>query len=511
MKNIFYKLLTVSLLLIVCSTSCEQMLETKPRASVEADLVLKDIPTTQATLNSCYAALRGTDYYGRGMVLLPELLADNCQLANPAARSGRGLNESQNLPGAHIGIWGQYTTINTLNLILEAVDNIVDINSAVPAQKTLIKAQALFLRALIHFDLVRVYAYNPNYIQNNFDLGVPIMTQATKDVTAITLPSRNKIVEVYEQVERDLLAAINFFTVSGTPNSNAAVGAARTRYVATRAACQALLARVYLYWDGPLYDKKQLAVDYATLAINSGVAVASTSANYIANWYAKPHPESIFEVNVETVAEANAAGLNVDNSLESWYTRRALGGRGWGDVIASTNLVNTIETEEAALATKTRANTTLLGVAGFRPGEPASSRETYKYSNPAAGVGVSTTPLGFDNIPVIRLSELNLIRAECQFRLGNEPAALADLNAVRARAGLGASNATGTALLDAIIRERRMELAFEGHRWFDFTRRGVGVAKPNGSVIPMSDFRILAPLPLVDVQANRNLRQNPGY
>jgi hypothetical protein len=81
------------------------------------------------------------------------------------------------------------------------------------------------------------------------------------------------------------------------------------------------------------------------------------------------------------------------------------------------------------------------------------------------------------------------------------------------RTGLSAApgSLTGAALRDEIYAERRRELAFEGHRWFDFTRRGLDVLKPDGTIIAKTDFRILANIPLSEVQANKNLEQNPGY
>lgn len=484
--------------------SCEDMVQVKPRASVDDTEVLRDITTTQATLNSAYAALRSANYYGRSMILLPEVLADNCKLVNASDRSGRGQNEATNVKGSHFVHWNLcYTTINTVNLVIEAIDNnqILVANAADRATINRLKAQALFLRALFHFDLVRSYSYNPNYIIKNWDNGVPIVTTANRSKSTITLPSRPTIVEVYQQVEKDLLDAISLFTVSGNPNSFAATPA----YTATRVGARALLARVYLYWAGPLFPEKyQQAVNLATDAIGdvAGVATLATTGNFVANWVTNAkHDESIFEVRFATTAE----NLGGDNSLEGWYTRRltAAGARtGWGDVIASDEIV------AAYTGADLRANASLLATAANRPSEPASSRETRKFSSIT-----SPTNFGLDNVPVIRLAEMYLIRAEAfSFIGGNDAAALADLNIVRARVGLTAlTGLTGTALRTEIFNERRRELAFEGHRWFDFTRRGIDVGKPGGNTISYQDDRILANIPLDQIQANANLKQNPGY
>lgn len=487
---------------LVTTFSCQEQLDVKPQASLTEDQVLKDVSTTQGLINSGFAVLRNGNYYGRDFVVTPELLSDNCTLVNAGDRSGRGQNQAINLSGTHLNIYFIYQTLNTVNLVIDAIDakQIVLTSQADAVTVNRIKAQALFLRALFHFDLVRTYAYNPNFIVNGFDKGVPIITKPVKSKTDITLPSRPPIVDVYKQVEADLLAAIDLFTATGTPNP-------ASRFVPNRGAAQALLARVYIYWAGPLYtDKYQLAIDQATAAINSGNATLSTSANLVNNWLngsaTAPNPESYLEANFANTAE----NLGGDNSLQGWYTRQvnAAGARvtGWGDAIASPTLV-------AAHAAADLRQTTLMEQAR-RDFEPASSRQTRKFNG--------GTPFGLKNTPIIRIAEMFLIRAEAFSFLNNDVAALADLNQVRfgaaGRTGLAAlapGSLTGTALRDEIFNERRRELAFEGHRWFDFTRRGLAVQKPDGTIIAYTDFRILANIPLGEVQANKNLEQNPGY
>ncbi|MCS6822365.1 MAG: RagB/SusD family nutrient uptake outer membrane protein [Microscillaceae bacterium] len=518
MKRNFLAFLLLSGILWV--SSCQQMFEVTPRNQLARKFILNDITTTQGILNSCYARLRDLNYYGRSLILLPELLADNCTLANPAARSGRGLNEAQNLPGAHMVHWQVcYFNINSCNLILDNVDNIPNTTAAIPLQKNAIKAQAHFLRALAYFDLIRTYAYNPNYVQNGFDLGVPIVLKGVDDYTAIPKPARAKIVDVYKQIEKDLQDAINFAILTGTPDA-AFGGAANARFVGTRTAAHALLARVYLYWSGALPSNTALleaARDNAIIAINNAGLLGANMTNaagHVSAWtvrpIAGPHQESLFEVNINSLAEANAAGINSDGSLQGWYNRHLLPSGatvGWGDVIASPDLVNFL----TANLTDVRHNDALLAPtqAGARVGEPATTRETRKYSVPVPPT--AARPFGLINIPIIRLAEMHLILAEARALLGDGVNASTSLNTVRTNRGLAASTSSGPALLQEIYDERRREFAFEGHRWFDFTRRGLGVRKPDGSIIPFSDFRILPPIPLVDIQSNKNLVQNPGY
>jgi starch-binding outer membrane protein, SusD/RagB family len=497
---------------LVLAVGCESILDVKPRASVTDDQVLNDLVTTQATLTGCYSVLRSANYYGRSLVLLPELLSDNCKLANASDRSGRGQNEAANVKGSAFVHWNTlYAGLNSINLVIDAVESqrIPIITSGDQISLNRIKAQAFFLRALFHFDLVKAYAYNPNYIIKDHNFGVPVVLKPTKGKGEIQLLERPPIVDVYTQIEADLLASIDLFTQTGAPNS---LGS----YLATRGGARALLARVYLNWAGPVYPTKyQDAINASTDAINdlAGFAPAvalSTTGNFNANWVTTTqHPESLFEVRFASTAE----NLGGDNSLEGWYTRRftATGARtGWGDVVASDELVAAYS-EVGDLRLGNGSNTVLsFTTPGVRPSEPSTTRETRKFSAIA-----SPTTFGLDNVPVIRLAEMFLIRAEASALspTPNEAQARTDLNTIRGRVGLGAVSGTltGTALTDLIYLERRRELAHEGHRWFDFIRRGLAVNKPGGNTIPYSDDRILANIPLDQIQANPKLKQNPGY
>jgi hypothetical protein len=118
-----------------------------------------------------------------------------------------------------------------------------------------------------------------------------------------------------------------------------------------------------------------------------------------------------------------------------------------------------------------------------------------------------------DNIPIIRAAEVLLIRAEARFESGNESGALEDLNTLRTARGLGEVSLSGESLIDEIITQKRLELAFEGERFFDLKRRGMDIPKPQVNIPDLSyeDPRILAPIPSDQVQLNDQLDQNPGY
>ena len=115
---------------------------------------------------------------------------------------------------------------------------------------------------------------------------------------------------------------------------------------------------------------------------------------------------------------------------------------------------------------------------------------------------------GTDPAYIIRIAELWLIRAEARAHLGNLPGALSDLDAVKNRAGLSNSTATTQEdILLAIENERKVEFAFEPHRWFDLVRTGRA-----STVLNVSDAnRYLFPIPTPEIAADEALQQNPGY
>jgi hypothetical protein len=120
----------------------------------------------------------------------------------------------------------------------------------------------------------------------------------------------------------------------------------------------------------------------------------------------------------------------------------------------------------------------------------------------------------FNNIPVIRLSEVYLIRAEARAQQNKTTLAQDDITLIRTNRGLAAvpATTTGTALMSLIFNERRVELHLEGHRFFDFKRRGLNIPKPAGvPTLPYSDFRVLAQVPQAQVLLNPLIKQNPGY
>ncbi|MBC3786674.1 RagB/SusD family nutrient uptake outer membrane protein [Spirosoma utsteinense] len=483
-------LLTVSLLAVTACKNSE-FLEVTPRSQGDSQIALTTAEGVDAAVNGIYDRLQNVVLYGRDMLAVSEALSDNAQFTN---KSGRLANENRNIQNNTFGTataagatWqSAYFAINQANLIL---DNIGGVAFADTAQRNRLQGQAYFLRALLYHDLSRIYAYDPGVAVATQDRGgVPLLLVGVADQSKITLPARPAVADVYKQIYADLQSSIASFSRT---NANAPA-------YGNRQAAQALFSRVALY-----NKDYATAVKYATDAI-AGTIKLSPNASYVGGWRAPQNPESLFEIQY-IVAE----NIGVNTSLQTTYTtlvrtgdRTATGG--FGDLVPTTAFINDLEAEKSATGTVLDIRRQLyeLGTAG----RGAAFIECTKF------LGRNGT-INLDNIPVIRVSELYLNRAEANYNLGNTTEALADLNVIRQRCGLPASTVTGAPLLAEIMRQERLEFGFEGHRWFDLKRTGQNVVKAaaQGGGLVYTDNRILAPIPVNELSTNKSIQQNFGY
>jgi hypothetical protein len=355
-----------------------------------------------------------------------------------------GLRNVSAANSAALGMWGAfYTGINRANKLLAAIPNVSGLSST---QQSQIRGEVLYIRALHYSQLVSYFG------------GVPIVTEPTEGVGEQSLVARSSVQEVYAFIEKDLEEAA------------ALLPTARVNGRATQGAANALLARVYLE-DG----KYAQARDKATAVISSNLyQLVPVYRNLFAT---KNSAESIFELQYS---------INNSNSQAFWFYPVALTGRyGYAPSNGLFNAYSAGDTRRDASIAVTGTNT----------------RYGNKYFRIANGD---------DNIIVSRLAEMYLIRAEANARLNADPAAVrADINIVRRRAGLSDLPATvtsQTALFDAILQERRVEFAMEGHRFFDLRRLGRAQ-----QVLGIAENRLVWPIPLDEISANPNLTQNPGY
>jgi starch-binding outer membrane protein, SusD/RagB family len=505
MNNLFNnKRITIGLLtVLLLVTSCEDLLETEPRQSIDFDIALETRDGVAAAINSVYARLRSVRYYGRDMIAIPEALADNGRATN---NSGRLIGEYNNNQGVHFTgtLWqNSYAAINEINLILEAIPTLTD-----PLATDALKAQWLgelkFLRALYYFDLARVYGYDPGVAVAARDKGsVPLSITAFRTVAASLdfKPARSAVADVYAQIYADLDEAI-----ANIPATSTSV------YHGNLAAAHGLYSRVALYNKD--FAK---AVTEATAAMGAGIGSLQSGTAYVNGWRATQNPESVFEVRFVNADE----NIGVNESIQTGFTtitgvsvigtptqKTAVGG--WGDLVPTPDLLGQLAlttTGTGSAMVVTRNNTDTRGFL-YEIGNGRGSG--FKIEN-IKFLGKSGSP-NLDNVPLIRHSELLLNRAEAYAMQGgaNEALALADLNTLLTARGLPVVALAGPALLTEILRQRRIELAFEGHRFFDLKRRGADIIKAPNNVL-YDDTRILPAIPQREIDGNPNLVQNDGY
>jgi hypothetical protein len=385
------------------------------------------------------------------------------------------------------------------------LDGISKVEGASAAQIARWEGEAKFLRGLYYFDLVKVYSYMPTAVFEPGVIGqggIPVVTEGviSSGVALSRQTPRSTINEVYTQIYKDLEDAKRLLPVG------------RGVQYGSGAAASALLSRVALYRGD--WSK---VVSESTTALASNVGTVLSGSAYVNGWRAPVNPESMFEVRFALAEES----IGVNESLQSTYTallnltnKNSQGG--WGDFIPNATVRGVFGLTQLQLGTPATDNN------NWDVTRNADVRaQLFTTGNTVRGAGrqIENTKFmsksGFayaDNVPVIRKSEMHLNRAEANYQLKNETAALTELNAFKALRGLPAVTLSGNALLEEILLERMKEFIGEGHRFFDLKRYGRGIVKTTPAVnLAFDDFKILPPIPQREVDGNPNIKQNRGY
>jgi hypothetical protein len=232
------------------------------------------------------------------------------------------------------------------------------------------------------------------------------------------------------------------------------------------------------------------AENYASLVINSGNYSLVSNADYVNQFLDGNSSEAIFEIIFDLVDNPGS------DHLGGMYKAS-----GYGDYLPATDLLDIIPADDVRNE-MFAADEGLSGAFG--------SLRVNKF--PSEG-----SVIGTDNIPVIRLSEVYLNRAEARANSSNDTGAQEDLNMIKQRgwADAPAVTATGDALVTEILNERRIELSFEGHRIHDVSRNKLDVVRVDCTSpvcgITYPSARFILPIPIEETDVNPNIAQNPEY
>lgn len=443
------------------TTSCEDIVEATPINNLDAEAGYQSPQDVQAGLLGAYDALQSANYYGLRYPLFAEMGADNVRHRGTFPSFAQIFNNQILFDNVELNNMYNviYAGINRANYVIQQAEKFPETASF--PQKQVI-AQARLLRAFHYINLLGYWGGKPEGYGFPDGLGVPIrLTPTNKPEDAVPV-ARSSEQEVLQVINADIEYAI-----ANLPDFVAST-AGVTRV--GKAAANALKARLALRNR-----------DYATAA----AAAAAVPTRVLVLDY-----ESIFvsKNNSETIWEL-AFDPTDTNQFAFFYFPAANGGR--TEVAFSASLQQAHETGDRRLPVNAAA---------------APAGTTRKY----------TRPIGDDNVQMIRYSEVLLTRAEALARIGgaaNLTTAVGLLNTVRSRAGLTAKIVTTQdALITDILRERRVELAHEGFRWFDLRRTGTAITTVPSLTSSNQPFRLLWPIPQRELLNGNNLvKQNPGY
>ena len=396
--------------------------------------------------------------------------------------------------GPQWGFWNKnYRGIYRANLFLEKIEGIEGVS---PQFKIRTAAEVKFLRAKFYFDLVRTFGR------------VPLITNTLSSDGYYTVNQTDGS-EIFPFIEAELTAAIADLPETVSANELGRV---------TKGAAQGLLGRVILFQNDN--NKMGTAASVLEDLINSG-------------WYSlEPDFGDIFDINHEYGVESVFEISYSDNSTADWWMFGSGNGEGnvgvqfvgmrdysgptyatgWGFCPVTPNLVNAMTGDPRFEHTIIDAST--LQGASFTEGYQNTGYFVRKYAPLQANTaGDGAIPLNWaNNVREIRYADVLLMAAEALVRSGgDESKARNYVNEVRARVGLPAITSSGNALLEDIYTERRLELACEGHRFFDLIRTGQAATAlaSDGFVVGKSE---VLPIPQQEIDLSQGaLTQNPGY
>ncbi len=485
-ENKMKKIYIYSILLLFAIGCKKELTQTPSNALAVSQAFVLPSDFNYAVLGA-YGGFRGIGttnlssvYYGGAdggsMAITPDVLADNLILTQQGRRSEVAFFNYKYTGLNTWTMWGDaYAVILRSNEILTNLGKL-----SAGSFKDNIRAEALAIRALAHFDLLRLYAKSYTSASAT-DLGVPYVTS----IDPTLLPARTPVKQAYDLVIKDLLGA------DSTIASDNGVG----RF--NKASVEGLLSRVYLYrgdW--------QNAVNEATASLTNILP-----ANQIADttqfkniWTDATEADVLLKIPIPD-ADNIQIGVGYEQSNN-------------GSVRAEYNIDYGFYQLYAKNDVRKSAYVDLTTFSGAK----------YNYIKKYFGRGAGNA--NTNDYKVLRVGEVLLNRAEANYQLGNFAAALADLNTLRSNRYIGfvPGAESGLALYNAILLQRRLELAFEGSRFFDLKRLNLPIMRSNYGdladgtgvpavvqMVPAGSTLFQLPIPQSEINVNPNIVQNPGY
>ena len=463
-------------------TSCSDFLTEEPKQEQSNELTFATFDGVNKAAAAMYGMFQSDAWYDGEFTLMSELRCGNAKNPTSVPGSGRYRTDTQWIYSDHSTspLWSYaYYTIARANNVINNLDDKVG-KDATQQQVNNVKAEALFIRALCYFDLVITYCQPYNYNATEDDkMGVPLVL-----VTENGKPARDSKENVYNQIVADLLQAESIMA-----DDYVRAGVTDKAATPTKPAIQALLSRVYLYMN-----KWQEAADYATKVISNKKYELAPADAYAAMFSAATAPEG-----GEIIFEVYGSDKNEYWDNSGWahlpYTTTTDDKGSHGDVCATKDLYD------------------LYSEGDVRKSMFKQHGNDYfptKYS----GKPKDSDPK-YTNVPILRLSEMYLNRAEAIINGASIQGVTAESDLRKIATVRGASQ-TAAATKQGVFDERRRELAFEGHITADYARCNKSMTRKDfddskNKDVAFPSYMWALPIPHRELTANPNVAPNPGY
>lgn len=437
---------------LILLAGCDNLLDVEPYQSIDSELALTNADNVKSVLVGAYDAMGDSDLYGGWYMMTADFLAASGEFAFTGTFfAPREIWSKDQLydNGQVTSTWiDSYETINILNSVTSNLGLLED------EDRSRVEGEARLIRGMIYFELVRLFAAPYQAGQVNDQAGVPLVLTPTSEINESSNVPRESVDAVYNQIIEDLTLARDLLDE---------VNPVRSFYVNSMVA-SAVLSRVHLQ-----RGEYEEARDEASRVIESENYSLRSSFSDVFN-----QPENTTE-DIFTMQNSAQDGTN---SLFTFYSASSR-----GDIDINQQHLDEYETGD--------------------------DRLNLFYEDPDEGVirsGKWNRAVD-DQVNLIRLAEMYLTRAEANFRLGEEigDTPLNDINLVRNRVNLDPLD-TSELNLEAILKERKLELMFEGNLLHDIkrTQRNVGER-------PFDDPKLVLPIPQREIDSNPNICQNPTY
>jgi tetratricopeptide (TPR) repeat protein len=485
-------LLAVAALFFACS---EKFVDRQPEDNLSIGKYFKNAQEIKSGLVGCYKKLQSI-YFTKSnhLPLTLELMSDDLKDLHWTNVLHLFIKTNGN---SQPSLWiNHYKMIVNCNNIIAAIDKYKAINTTEEVLINAYRGEACFLRALSYFNLVRLYG------------DVPKVTAPFDDPNKAFGLGRATVDDIYTSV---IIPDLEFAVANCYKKGDNALKGEEAR--ATSGAALTILGKVYLTMNNSLKAAeilKKLIVDKA----GGNYALFSNFQNFFlpAN---KFNSESVFEVNYNTAAGQSSDFFkwmcpDIGGILKSQYDQQ---------VAVEHNLMREFVNGGESIRYTATVDSGKVPAAS-PPLQPWARKLT-----PAPADIKNYASTGCDyNYPVTRYADALLMYAEALMLLNQKSDALPYINLVRTRAGVPVITDPNALTIDVILHERRMELAFEGHRYFDLVRTGKAIEKISYALLtkidydtqinrtgPIESYQLLLPIPVTEIEKDPTLSQNEGY